>query len=83
MFFVLNLFFFTYFAKFGSSMIGITSAISSGYKLSSEGALSEPTDEVVSPSVCTSLCCLSTFNKAFLICMVLIGTLFSFICSIF
>lgn len=34
-----------------SSNWGTTSAISSGFKLSSLGALSEPADEVFSPSV--------------------------------
>lgn len=45
------LLFFTALATSGSSMIGTTSAISSGFKLSSEGALSDPAEEVDSPSV--------------------------------
>ena len=47
----LALFFLTAFATSGSSIIGTTSAISSGLRLSSLGALSEPAEEVDSPSV--------------------------------
>jgi hypothetical protein len=41
--------------------------------LSSLGALSEPADEVFSPSDTTSECCRSTFSNAFRIYFVLIG----------
>lgn len=61
------LLFLTALATSGSSMMGTTSAISSGLRLSSLGALSEPAEEVDSPSVCTSECYLSTFKRAFLI----------------
>ena len=38
-------------ANSAASSMGTTSAISSGLRLSSEGALSDPTELVVSPSV--------------------------------
>ena len=60
-------FFLAALATSGSSIMGTTSAISSGLRLSSLGALSEPADEVDSPSVWTSECCLSTLSRAFLI----------------
>ena len=47
----LAFFFLTAFATSGSSMMGTTSAISSGLRLSSLGALSDPADDVDSPSV--------------------------------
>jgi len=40
-----------FFFFYPSSRTGTTSAISSGFKLSSLGALSEPADDVLSPSV--------------------------------
>ena len=48
------LLFFMALASSDTSSIGTTSAISSGLRLSSLGALSEPADDVLSPSVWTS-----------------------------
>jgi hypothetical protein len=61
------------FLSFNSSASGTTLTISSGSKLSSEGAFSEPAELVVSPSIMRSCVYLNTYNKAFLICLLVIS----------